>query len=137
MEKLAKERLLKLAERLSEMKTDIDEEIIEVWIEWPENNFSVWYAVKYKPSYFKKLPVWFNEWSFSEHFQEPELIGHQDLGFAGSCMKFFGIEPKEFSHLFDMDGHQNIEMFGGEYLNKQSSPKIIALNIRALLKKRP
>lgn len=135
MEERAKERLLRLAERLSTLETADNVQIIEVWVEWPENNFSIWYAIKYKPSYFKNFPLWFNEWSFSEHFQEPELIGFEDLGFAGSCMKFFDFGPKEFSHLFDMDAHQNIEMFGGEYLNKHSSPKKIALNIREFLKK--
>lgn len=130
------ERLLRLANHLESVEEYSPESIMEVWIEWPEDNFSIWYAIKYNSSFFKYMPIWFNEWNQSELFFEPELSEEKDIGFSGSCLKFFCLTPKEFSHLFDMDGHQNVKMFGGDYLSKSSPPKSVSFNIRELIKKR-
>lgn len=128
-------RLSELASHLDAIENIPPPNILEVWIEWPENNLHSWIAVKYNASLFIDMTKWFEGWRLSEHFQEPELNEFENLGFAGSCLKFFSFSPKEFSHLFDTEGYQNIQEFGGEYLSKFSSPSAIAFNIRELIKK--
>lgn len=136
METVYNKRLLELAIHLDAIEIKQEYNILEVWIEWPENHVNSWIAVKYNSSFFINMPSWFEEWEFSEHFQEPELREIKDLGFAGSCMNFFSLSAKEFSHLFDTEGYQNTKMFGGECLSKCSSAKDVALNIIDFVKRR-
>lgn len=136
METVYNKRLLELALHLDAIGNKQECNILEVWIEWPENYVNSWIAVKYNSSYFIDMPNWFEEWEFSEYFQEPELREIKELGFAGSCMNFFSLTPKEFSHLFDTDGYQNVKRLGGERLSKYSSASNVALNIVDFVKRR-
>ena len=136
MEMQANKRLIKLAAHLERIKYPIDEHIMDVWIEWPENNFNTWYSVKYNAGLFKEMPNWFDDWQFGEEWQEPELKNFENLGFGVSCMRYFFLTAREFSHLFDTEGHQNIIHYGGEIINDPINAKLIALNIRELVKNR-
>ena len=130
------ERLMTFAIRLYRIRDNPESNIVEVWIQWPdkEQMLKPWYEVKYNISFFEELIVCFDEWQWSERFQEPELKGEKDLGVSVSCLKFFGLTPMEYTHLFDTEGYQYIQKYGGKYLSMDSTPSDVAFNILEFLK---
>jgi hypothetical protein len=136
MEKISNERLLKLACHLEALETyDIDNNL-EIWLQWPQDNCDVWYAITYNPSYYKQFPEWFKEWQINEEFDEPTLKEDKNLSFSRCCLKFFSLGPIEFTHLFDMRGYQNTDKYGGKYLHLNSNPSTIANNIKDFVGRR-
>lgn len=130
------ERLLTFAIRLYRIRDNPEPNIVEVWIQWPDEDqmLKPWYEVKYNISFFEELIVCFDEWEWNERFQEPELRGEKDLGVSVSFLSFFGLTPQEYTHLFDTEGYQNLPKYGGKYLSKDSTPSDVAFNILEFLK---
>lgn len=83
----------------------------------------------------EQLPKRFKEWSYDEE-GEPVMIGaNPEEDNAASIFDFFELTPEEFSHAFDIDGFQNIEMYGGTYLMEDSEPFEFAKNIKGIVLK--
>jgi hypothetical protein len=57
-------------------------------------------------------------------------------GTIAAAIDFFDLNPDEFCFLFDVEGFQLIEQFGGDFLNFESSGPDFARNILALVKKK-
>ncbi|MES2592182.1 MAG: hypothetical protein V4608_09880 [Bacteroidota bacterium] len=100
----------------------------EVWIQ---------YDVRYQSWIFEELPECFDEWNYSGKYGNP-LWDYSDSeeGTVASVIDFFNISLDEFSHLFDIDGFQQTNRFGGFKISDQSDGPDIAKNIIELVKYR-
>lgn len=93
--------------------------------------------VTYHEWAFAELPAIFNDWYFDEKFGKPLCEGSlPEEGTVGAVIDFFNLRMEEFCHLFDLEGFQNVERYGGGYLNFESEGPDLAKNIYELLKRR-
>lgn len=93
--------------------------------------------VTYHEWAFAELPAIFDEWYFDANFGRPLFEGCiPEEGSVGAVIDFFNLRMEEFCHLFDLEGFQNVERFGGGFLNFESDGPDIARNIFELVKRR-
>lgn len=135
------ERLLLFAVHLEKLEMTKKYILIQGFVEWVSKYSRTFSIIDYNPYFFSKLPIIFKEWHYlsDEEWSEPEykLIDHfESLGTLRGCINFFGLEPEELVHLFDLGGFQNIDAYGGIQLNENSRPQDVAKNIKEFVKKR-
>ena len=102
----------------------------------------IWYQMKYPGYIFDELVLIFpNEWEFSEfgnpilsHFKEGEETDMERSTIAEICI-FFDLTLDELS-IFDIEGYQQPERFGGKKLDFNSTVEDFAFNIVELIKSR-
>lgn len=129
------ERLLKLAKHL-ESTTNHPEfgltetaRLIELSPRAPHS-----FMVVYPRWVFEELPAIFDEWFYDKQTGNPICDGaDEEEGTLGSAIYFFDLSLEETCHLFDLEGKQNVEAFGGLRLNFESDGPELAQNILALV----
>lgn len=131
-------RLLNFAKHLSKIKTVPEPiEFEEVILCELEVNKRIEYKVKYPSWIFHELPKIFSSWQRDVSGGQPLLKGiefNEDT-YAG-IFNFFQLSPGEFMHLFDLNGNQDIEMFGGNKLTEKSDGPAIAKNIYEFVRRK-
>ncbi|MBN8694095.1 MAG: hypothetical protein J0L69_12945 [Bacteroidetes bacterium] len=135
------ERLLLFATHLNKLEVKRKPILIQGFVEWVSKYSRTFSVIDYNPIFFNILPEIFTEWRYykDEEWIEPEykLIDHlESLGALRGCINFFGLEPEELVHLFDLGGFQNTERFGGTQLDKNSTPQEVANNIFEFVNRR-
>ncbi len=132
------ERLEKFAAHISKIENHPEDGLIEtVTLVALEENIQIPYEVRYHFWVFDELPECFDEWHYSKKFGEA-LWEESDPeeGTVASVIDFFSLGLDEFSHLFDLDGFQNVDQFGGRKLTEESKGEDIARNIFELIKRK-
>lgn len=132
------ERLIKFAKHLEQITNHYEfglfqsASLVEV-----EKKRNTSFMVTYHEWAFGELPVIFNEWYFDEKFGKPVCKGSApEEGTVGAVIDFFNLRMDEFCHLFDVEGFQNPNKFGGDYINFESDGPAIAKNIFELVERR-
>lgn len=86
---------------------------------------------------FEELPIVFREWYFHKKTGEPSFKGFDYMGGTlGAVVDYFDLTLKETLHLFDLEGKQDVEVFGGTHLNFESDGPVLAKNIYDLIEYR-
>jgi len=83
------------------------------------------------------LPTIFCEWYYHEKFGDPLFKGCSvEEGTMNAVVEFFDLTLEETLHLFDLEGKQNVEKFGGVQLNFESDGPELAKNIFDLIERK-
>ncbi|MFY9309606.1 MAG: hypothetical protein WAQ28_11220 [Bacteroidia bacterium] len=144
MENIYNQRLLTFASHLEQIKSHPEQGVFGivkmVALENKGNihrELKIHYNVRYHSWPFEELPVCFDEWSYGGKYGNP-LWDDSDPaeGTVASVIDFFDLSLDEFSHLFDIDGFQQINRFGGFEISEQSNGLDISRNIMELVKSR-
>ena|ERR1700756_1312897 len=137
-EKIYIERLIKYANYLINISNHPEKGLIEeVTLVDFAGGVCIPYQVKYQEWLFEELPIVFEEWGFNGKFGNLLLEGaDEEEGTAAAVIDFFNLTPDEFCFLFDIEGFQLVEQFGGDFLNFESDGPAYARNILALVKKK-
>lgn len=93
-------------------------------------------VVKTQHWFFEELVSCFpEEWEWSRKSFDPVLEGKGPNAETGECVfEFFGINDYEiFCHFFDIEGHQQVERWGGVILDEDSMGAAVARNIKDYL----
>jgi len=131
------ERLLKFAEHLNSIKKLHAQLFDEVELFEVEDNIRIHFKVRYNYLIIDELPSVFPEFDFSEENSDPMLKDRPpEEGSIPGVISFFELTPEEFCQIFDVDGYQNTNKFGGRFLNVDSQPPDFAFNILQLVKHR-
>ncbi len=130
------ERLLKFARRLQTLQKHPEYGLYGIVnLVALEEKIHTSYKVKYHEWVFQEL-VCFDEWYLMERNGNPMCKGaNEEQGTVAAVVDFFYLTLDEFIHLFDLEGLQNIDSFGGRKLNLESTGKDIAYNIIELVKR--
>lgn len=131
------QRLLKFADHLAGVKNHPEAGLFEtvtlVALE-VEETIRIPYDVRYHAWVFGELPACFNEWYYEEKYGNAVWEGTDPTeGTVASVIDFFDLSLDEFGHLFDVEGFQLIDRFGGEILSDISDGSVIANNIIQLV----
>lgn len=129
------ERLLSFAHLLNHLVYIKDGVIHEAFVEWIGVYTRTYTIIDYNPQFFRMLEC-FDGWERDKNWNEAMYIEIESAGTLRGCINYFGLDPEELVHLFDLGGFQNIEKYGGKQLNNGSSPKDIAYNIIEFVDKR-
>lgn len=81
----------------------------------------------------RELPFLFADWK-TDGNANPYWNKDENKNSVSSTLYFFDISFDMFQHLF-IPGSQRIELYGGNFLKKNSTPKEIARNIFDLIKR--
>ncbi len=134
--KIFTDRLLKFAKHLETIKNHPEHglykeaELIALAVK-----ARIHYKVVYHPWVFEELPAIFDEWYFAEKYGEPLFEGCTiEEGTVTAVVDFFDLTLDEFNHLFDVEGLQLPERFGGQHLTFESDGPALAHNIYELVK---
>ena len=136
--KIYTERLSKLAMHLENVTNHPEFGLInEVTIVDYAGNVRIPYQVKYQEFVFQEFPIVFEEWYFTEKYGIPMCEGaNEEEGTIAAVIDFFDLNPDEFCFLFDIEGFQLIEQFGGGILTFESDGPAYARNMKALVQAR-
>ena len=131
------ERLLKFAKHLEKITNHPEHDLIgETTLVDFVGNVRIPYQVKYQSWLFEELPVAFDEWGFGKFGNPlPEDVDEEENTVA-AVIDFFDLSPDEFCFLFDVEGFQLVEQFGGNFLNFESDGPDFARNMYALVETR-
>jgi hypothetical protein len=127
-------RLLAFADKLKKAK-ERKPHIEDIFFEWPYQAKS-YYCITHNTSIFFVLGELSNAWYFNEKTKSWEIKDFKDMGTFRACIEWFGLKPEEYTHLFDVEGNQDIDRFGGKRLNEDSKPADYAYNIIQFVFKR-
>lgn len=138
MKNIYNQRLQRFADHLAKIKNHLEEGLFEtVTLVALEEHRSIYYEVKYHHWVFEELPVCFDEWGYSGKYGNPLWEEtDQEKGTVTSVIDFFNLKLEEFTHLFDINGFQNVFSFGGDKLNEMSDGSAIARNIVEIINRR-
>jgi hypothetical protein len=132
------ERLLKFAKHLEKITNHPEfglyksASLVEI-----EEKRNVSFLIIYHEWVFEELPNVFTEWSYAEKFGQPSCKGcFEDEGTLAAVTDFFDLKMTEVCHLFDLDGFQDINRYGGTQLNFDSDGPTISKNIFELVEYR-
>lgn len=109
-----------------------------VLIQWQQDHLDVFYQCRFNVRIFDVLLDEFkDDWYQDDQFGQPHLRNQPRYGLSHGFMFYFGLShPSEFIHLFDTRGrYQNLQRWGGKYLNRFSVPSDYAFNIYEYLKR--
>jgi hypothetical protein len=129
MKTLHKKRLLKLAKHLRSGKLGHKRFNFNTFNEGEKNEQgcgTTGCAIGECPIVFPK------QWHF-DAAKDPVVRG--ELSCSDSGEVFFGISYMEFAHLFFPQG-QDVEKYGGKFLEQNATPKQVAANIEAFVKRK-
>jgi hypothetical protein len=86
---------------------------------------------------FEELLVFEDSWSYNDEGMPSFIeISPEENTLAG-VVSFFGLSPEETAFIFDLSGHQSIDLWpGGNILNMKSTGLQIAQNILLVVRKR-
>lgn len=85
---------------------------------------------------FEELPAVFSEWYYAEKFGQPSCKGClEEEGTLAAVIDFFNLSLTEVCHLFDLEGFQDVNRYGGNQLNFESDGPELAENIFELVKR--
>lgn len=102
-----------------------------------EERVRIPYKVKYHEWVFEELPAVFESWYFTEKWGDPMWEGCDPAeGTVASVIDFFSLTLDEFSQLFDVEGFQHLNRFGGRILTLESTGADIAYNIVELVSRK-
>lgn len=134
--KIYNQRLVKFAKHLAKQKThpEMGEYSYAILCDLTGEK-EVQFGVCFHAWIFNDLPLLFPEqWYFNDHLKEPFLMGlDAEEGSIAGIFDFFGLNPHEFAHLFDLDGSQQPHLFGGNFLIEDSTGEDISNNIFQLI----
>lgn len=135
-QKIYIERLFKLAKALEVTVNHPEHGIIgEVTLVDFAGCVRIPYQVKYQEFIFELLPEVFEEWGFNGKFGNPLPEGEDEEGSTiAAVIDFFNLNPDEFCFLFDVEGFQLIDQYGGGILTFESDGPEFARNIFELIK---
>jgi hypothetical protein len=136
--KIYTDRLLKFARHLEAITNHPEHGLIEtvnlVGIAHSERFHS---EMTYQSWLMEELPAVFEEWYFTLRHGNPMCEGSEEKeGTVAAVIDFFDLSLDELRFLFDVEGSQLAEQFGGDILNFDSDGPIYARNIYALVKSR-
>lgn len=138
LKKIYTERLLKFADHLAGIKKHPEAGLIETVTLYAfelENTIRIPYDMRYHYWVFAELPVCFDDWYFEEKYGNSVWEGIDSKeGTVASVIDFFDLSLDELGHLFDIDGFQHTDRFGGVKLTETSNGADIARNILDLIK---
>ena len=136
------ERLRTFAESLSQIKRHREHGLFRTVIVYAiEDKVRIHLEVKCHHWVFDHLvEVFPEEWGWHAKTGDPVLDAEElvnpDVNTADCVCQFFEIDDYEiFCHLFDLEGHQQIDRFGGQKLSEESSGPDISGNMFALIEK--
>ena len=136
MEKnICNQRLLTFADYLEKVKTHPMQWLLNtVMVAVVEENVRYPYKVRYQAWVFEQLPMCFIDWDWTGRYCNP-MWDESDIsiGTATSVIDFFSLSLDEFSHLFDIDGFQHVDRFGGVELSPLSDGGDFARNMKELV----
>lgn len=132
------ERLLKFAKHLEVITNHYEfglyqsASLVEV-----EKKRNTSFKVTYHEWVFGELPVIFSDWYFDKKFGRPLCKGSApEEGTVAAVIDFFNLRMDEFCHLFDVEGFQSVQKFGGAHINFESDGPALARNIFELVEHR-
>lgn len=129
-------RLMKFAQHLYTLDSHPERGLYDiVTLVAIEGKVLIPYDFKYPNYLFDELAHLFDEWELSEITGEAVLKDSTERNTIFDICTFFDLSHDELS-IFDLDGCQLIERFGGKKLNTDSPASDIAFNIIELIKKR-
>jgi hypothetical protein len=136
--KIYTDRLLKLAMHLVVITNHPEHGLIEkVSLVDITHNERLHSEMTYQSWLFEELPAVFEEWYFTLRLGNPMCEGSEEKeGTVAAVIDFFDLSLDELRFLFDIEGYQLAEQFGGEILNFESDGPVYARNILALIKSR-
>lgn len=131
------ERLIKFAKHLEKIKDHPEfglyntASLVEL-----EKKRNTSFLITYHQWAFEELPVVFSEWYFAEKFGQPSWEGcMEEEGTLAAVIDFFNLSLTEVCHLFDLEGFQDVNRYGGNQLNFESDGPELAENIFELVKR--
>lgn len=138
MKNIYNERLIKFATHLAVIRKHPEHGLFTtVTLVALEKKVRVNYFVKLHTWVLEELPAAFKEWEFHEKTGDPVLIGNKNnQSTITSVIDFFNLTIDEFNHLFDVEGFQRIDRFGGAFLTIDSIGDDIGRNMFELAKRR-
>jgi hypothetical protein len=141
MKSIYNERLAKFGEHISQFTKDNPHYEMgltnQVELVALEERVRIHYKVLYHEWIFEELPVCFDEWYYDEQTGNPLYEGCDPKeGTVAAVIDFFNLSLDEFGHLFDIEGFQLCNRFGGAPLTINSHGIDVAQNISELLKRR-
>lgn len=129
-------RLMKFAQHLYTLDSHPERGLYEiVTLVAIEGHVLIPYDFKYPNYLFDELSHLFDEWELSEKTGEAVLKDSSERNTIFDICTFFDLSLDELS-IFDLDGCQLIDRFGGKKLSTESPASDIAFNIIELIKKR-
>ncbi len=129
-------RLMKFAQHLYTLDSHPERGLYEiVTLVAIEGHVLIPHDFKYPYYLFDELAHLFEEWELSEKTGEAVLKDSPECNTIFDICTFFDLSLDELS-IFDLDGCQLIERFGGKKLDTDSSASDIAFNIIELIEKR-
>lgn len=122
-------RLLTLGMHLSNIKNHKESDEFKIITFYPlQDSYRVELETKCYSWIFDELPSIFSDC--------PYRPGDSDMEIIPGIFDFLSLSDEEFCHLFDLNGHQNTELFGGKKITEESNISDIAQNIIELAKRR-
>ncbi|MCE3227934.1 MAG: hypothetical protein K0S32_2485 [Bacteroidetes bacterium] len=136
--KIYNERLLRFADHIKKIKNHPEHGILRtVYVHAIEGKFRIHVEVKTQYWFFDELVACFPKlWSFSEITGDPIFyrLGKETNTSDGVC-SFFGLKGYEaFLHLWDIEGYQKTEKWGGQILTEDSEGEQLANQIEEFVK---
>lgn len=129
------ERLLKFAQHLEQIKNHPEQGIFDT-VEFVELELRKErrHKILYHAWVFEELPLIFKEWGFNGKFGNPLPDDIQDEeGTVAAVLDFFDLTLFEFCHLFNLEGIQDPQRYGGKHLTFEADGPDLAQNIRDLV----
>ncbi|MCW3083513.1 MAG: hypothetical protein JWP12_879 [Bacteroidetes bacterium] len=138
MKTIYNERLIHYADHLATIKDHAEHGIYRMaTLTALEKKLHTSYIVKTHNWCYEELPMIFDEWGYDEFSGDAILLRMKPQeGTIAGVIDFFDMTLKEFCHVFDLDGLQDIEQYGGILLTPDSDGADIAYNIIELVRGR-
>lgn len=128
-ERIGRLRLIKLGTYLGKLKSISESEDFKVITFYKQQgDYKIEIEAKCYAWIFDELSQLFPDWPYN--------ASDNDFEAMPAVFDFFSLSDEEFWHMFDLNGHQNVEFFGGKILSEESTVNDISENILAIVRKR-